>query len=195
MAEEIKRFIDPDLNMVIVEAFNEFQEGTVIEPTRESGFTYLDIIRDVFVKEPPEGWTPDYAPTEDGRFVEYSDDDIVTELLINDVLFVLEQAHSKITEATSVHFQSVEAQSLLQQATNEYNLASQAFYNNDFSPARQHAQNATSLISQVHAVEQEYQQKKERQQSLLTVGATLVMVLLTFYFLYWQKKRKKLNRQ
>lgn len=37
--------------MVIIEAWNEWGEGSYIEPSREWGFAYLDAIRNVFVGE------------------------------------------------------------------------------------------------------------------------------------------------
>jgi len=48
MCEGVKSYINPTLNMVICCAWNEFQEGNVIEPTKEFGFTYLDVLREVF---------------------------------------------------------------------------------------------------------------------------------------------------
>ena len=34
--------------LVLIEAWNEYGEGAVIEPHREWGFAYLDAVRDVF---------------------------------------------------------------------------------------------------------------------------------------------------
>lgn len=48
MCSGIESYIDPNLKMVIVEAWNEFQEGSVIEPTKEFGFSYLKVIRDLW---------------------------------------------------------------------------------------------------------------------------------------------------
>jgi len=44
----IKPYIDNELNLIIAEAWNELHEGSVLEPTVENGFRYLNIIRDVF---------------------------------------------------------------------------------------------------------------------------------------------------
>ena len=44
----------PKLKMVFIEAWNEFGEGSYIEPHKEYGFGYLDAIRDVFTKAPKE---------------------------------------------------------------------------------------------------------------------------------------------
>ena len=51
ICEGVKPYIDPNLNIVIVEAWNEFHEGSVIEPTEEFDFGYLNAIRDVFCGE------------------------------------------------------------------------------------------------------------------------------------------------
>lgn len=40
--------------IVLVEAWNEFGEGDVIEPHQEFGFGYLDVIRKIFTSEPKE---------------------------------------------------------------------------------------------------------------------------------------------
>ena len=37
-------YVDPGLRMMIVEAWNEYHEGSVIEPTAQFGFVYLDAI-------------------------------------------------------------------------------------------------------------------------------------------------------
>jgi hypothetical protein len=42
----------PESRMVIVEAWNEFGEGSYVEPTRPFGFGYLDAIRRVFTAAP-----------------------------------------------------------------------------------------------------------------------------------------------
>ena len=41
-------------NLVLIEAWNEWGEGSYIEPHREFGFDYLDAIRDVFASAPRE---------------------------------------------------------------------------------------------------------------------------------------------
>jgi hypothetical protein len=54
----------PDKNTVIFCCFNEFGEGHYIEPTRGCGFSYLDVIRDVFTDGPKEH--VDLAPEDVG---------------------------------------------------------------------------------------------------------------------------------
>ena len=49
-------------SMIILEAWNEFQEGTVLEPTKENSYLYLEQVRDVFGVRPPEGWPPHAYP-------------------------------------------------------------------------------------------------------------------------------------
>ena len=67
--EEFKKFciamndyIDPVLNMVIIYAWNEFHEGTALEPTEEWGFSYLDALREVYCTEPESGYPPNITP-------------------------------------------------------------------------------------------------------------------------------------
>ncbi|MGO8747919.1 MAG: LamG-like jellyroll fold domain-containing protein [Thermoguttaceae bacterium] len=54
----------PDKNPVIFCCWNEFGEGHYIEPTRGYGFSYLDVIRDVFTAGPKEHL--DIAPEDVG---------------------------------------------------------------------------------------------------------------------------------
>ena len=62
MCERAKRHVDPELNLVISECWNEFGEGSFIEPTQEFGFGALDAIREVFAR--PGNWPPNVTPTE-----------------------------------------------------------------------------------------------------------------------------------
>lgn len=59
-----KPYVDSSLNTVVVEAWNEFQEGSVIEPTTEQGFSYLQALRETFAKMPKEGWSPEIVPSQ-----------------------------------------------------------------------------------------------------------------------------------
>ena len=54
----------PRLRMVVVEAWNEFGEGSYIEPTKRYGFGYLDAIRRVFTDAPEQH--VDVAPEDVG---------------------------------------------------------------------------------------------------------------------------------
>ncbi len=53
MCEAAKRYVSPQLNAVISECWNEFGEGSYIEPTTQYGFGYLDAIRDAFCPDNP----------------------------------------------------------------------------------------------------------------------------------------------
>jgi hypothetical protein len=63
MCKGIRPYIDPHLNMVIEEAFNEYQEGSVTEPTLEFGFSRLNMVRDLFFSQPEGGWSPNLIPS------------------------------------------------------------------------------------------------------------------------------------
>ncbi len=53
MCVRARKYVDPDLKMVISECWNEFGEGSYIEPTLQFGFGSLDAIRDAFCPEAP----------------------------------------------------------------------------------------------------------------------------------------------
>ncbi|MBM3476521.1 MAG: hypothetical protein FJX75_24880 [Armatimonadetes bacterium] len=61
MCERAKRYVDPKLNMVIAECWNEFGEGSFVEPTEEFGFGALDALRETFCR--PGDWPPNAAPS------------------------------------------------------------------------------------------------------------------------------------
>jgi len=61
------RYVDPQLNMVIAECWNEFGEGSYVEPTAQFGFGMLDAMRSVFC--PDAGPHTDVTPAELGRTV------------------------------------------------------------------------------------------------------------------------------
>jgi hypothetical protein len=54
MCEAIKQYINPNNNMLMITAWNEFAEGSVIEPTKEYGFSYLEVIKQTFTTTPKE---------------------------------------------------------------------------------------------------------------------------------------------
>jgi len=51
MCQRAKDYVDPKLNAVIVECWNEFGEGTYIEPTTQFGFGYLDALCTAFCQD------------------------------------------------------------------------------------------------------------------------------------------------
>jgi len=57
------KYIDKRLNMAIIEAWNEWGEGSFIEPDKEWGFGFLDAVREVFTDAPAEH--VDYVPGAD----------------------------------------------------------------------------------------------------------------------------------
>lgn len=48
-----RRYVDPDLRMVLAECWNEFGEGSYVEPTAQYGFGFLDAMRDAFCPDNP----------------------------------------------------------------------------------------------------------------------------------------------
>lgn len=53
MCEAAKRYVNPALNVIIAECWNEFGEGSYIEPCTQYGFGYLDAMRDAFCPGAP----------------------------------------------------------------------------------------------------------------------------------------------
>lgn len=67
--EDCKTFLDtreqaPKVKMLFVEAWNEWGEGSYIEPQREFGFGYLEAIRQVFAPDSPK--PSEYVPADYG---------------------------------------------------------------------------------------------------------------------------------
>lgn len=67
LCEAAKRYVDPRLNAVISECWNEFGEGSYIEPCTQYGFGYLDALRDAFCPDNPHH--VDITPQALGRTV------------------------------------------------------------------------------------------------------------------------------
>ena len=53
MCEAARKYVDPKLRVIISECWNEFGEGSYIEPTTQYGFGYLDAMRDAFCPNSP----------------------------------------------------------------------------------------------------------------------------------------------
>jgi hypothetical protein len=53
MCLRARRYVNPDLKMVIAECWNEFGEGSYLEPTLQFGFGWLDAMRDAFCPDNP----------------------------------------------------------------------------------------------------------------------------------------------
>ncbi|MCP4641469.1 MAG: hypothetical protein GY851_13590 [bacterium] len=60
-----RRYVDPKLNMVIAECWNEFGEGSYVEPTLRYGFGSLDAMRDAYCPDNP--YHEDATPQSVGR--------------------------------------------------------------------------------------------------------------------------------
>ncbi len=60
MCQNSLKYIDGRVNMALIEAWNEWGEGSFIEPDKQWGFAFLDVVRDVFARA-PEAHT-DYVP-------------------------------------------------------------------------------------------------------------------------------------
>ena len=63
------KYLDKNLKMAIIEAWNEWGEGSILEPDREFRFGFLDAVREVFADAPAEH--TDYVP-EEKRLLGYS---------------------------------------------------------------------------------------------------------------------------
>jgi len=55
--------IDPRTNMAVIATWNEWGEGSFLEPDKQWGFAFLDAVRDTFTDAPPHH--TDYAPSQD----------------------------------------------------------------------------------------------------------------------------------
>jgi hypothetical protein len=62
LCQLIEPYLDADLNMIAVEAFNEFQEGSVLEPHTENGFSYMNSIKYTYAIKPSSGWPKEIIP-------------------------------------------------------------------------------------------------------------------------------------
>ena len=65
MLRLVSKYTDPALNMVIIEAWNEWGEGGYLEPSVQRGFSYLDAVRDVY--SAARGPHTDIAPSDAQR--------------------------------------------------------------------------------------------------------------------------------
>ena len=63
MCESSLTYVDKRVNMALIEAWNEWGEGSFIEPDKEWGFDFLDVVRDVFTDAPAQH--VDHVPTQE----------------------------------------------------------------------------------------------------------------------------------
>ena len=62
MVELGKKYVDPDLKMVIISNWNELSEGAAVVPSVGFKFGPAHAVRDTFAVEPSGGWPEDYVP-------------------------------------------------------------------------------------------------------------------------------------
>lgn len=105
------------------------------------------------------------------------------------------QVKSKLDEAVSANYESAEAQSLLQQAQDEYTLATISLAIEErWNEALSKLYNATDLLEQADAAEQRSEEQKAELQSLLfylAIIAIVVIIAVSIIVVVVRKKRKQ----
>ena len=67
ICEDARRFADEnEIKILGLAPLNEWGEGSYLEPCKEFGFEMYETLRDVFCREPAEGWPPNIAPADVG---------------------------------------------------------------------------------------------------------------------------------
>lgn len=67
ICEDAKRFADETgVTRMVLAPLNEWGEGSYLEPCKEFGFEMYETLREVFCKEPEDGWPLNYAPSDVG---------------------------------------------------------------------------------------------------------------------------------
>jgi len=85
--------------MIFIFSWNQLNEQHSVEPTKQHGFTRVDLIREVFSAEKPEAWPIDVAPTGNGYYVEYrSDGTATTDIPINHSWQIINQVLHNFTK-------------------------------------------------------------------------------------------------
>lgn len=161
MIEGVEPYVDSQLRLIFINSWNELNEGHSIEPTKEYGFTYLDMIRDLFAIHDSETWPPNLAPTLEGRYVEFRPDGTTSvDIPINKAWWAL-QADANIVAAalrnsTSPVFKSGEANSFFREAVDEYDMAFRSFLKNNFENSVSLAHRALQLMNSAYDAENRY---------------------------------------
>jgi hypothetical protein len=107
---------------------------------------------------------------------------------------LLPQVMNKITEAQKANYQSPDAKSLLQNATETYNQATSLANQSQWQAATSDLQNALSLLDNASAKEQTF----VAQQTLLEetiVSISVIIIISVIVFTIVLKKRKKASQQ
>jgi hypothetical protein len=84
MCVRARKYVNPDLKMIIAECWNELGEGSYIEPTLQYGFGYLDAMRDAFCPDNPHHM--DVTPQGIGRPAPTFRDDEVPSMTAEEML-------------------------------------------------------------------------------------------------------------
>lgn len=111
---------------------------------------------------------------------------------------LVSQFESSLTDAISANYQSAEAQSLIQQAQDEYGLASSlvsgsSVADEQWSQALSHVQTAINYLDQASEAEQNAAQAGEQQTLLLylAIAAIAVIIALSIILVIVRKRRKQ----
>lgn len=61
---EFRGLMEPDLDATLITSFNEWHEGTTLEPAEEYGNSYLEVVADELATATPEYWARAHVPIE-----------------------------------------------------------------------------------------------------------------------------------
>jgi hypothetical protein len=105
---------------------------------------------------------------------------------------LLPQVANNMSRAINATYQSAEAQSLLDQAKNEYSQAIMSASEEKWAEALSSLQNASNYLEQAEAAEQLSAEQSAQQQQLLLYIAIIVIVVVVAAVIavIWRKKRK-----
>ncbi len=105
---------------------------------------------------------------------------------------LVRQVQTKINAAINATYESAEAQSLLQQAKNEYTQAHYFANEGNYQEAISSLQNAADYVDQAEAAEQLHAEQTTQQQQLLLYIAiiVIVVVIVAVIAVIWRKRRK-----
>ena len=98
---------------------------------------------------------------------------------------------AKIDEAINASYQNPEAQSLLDQATNEYEQASISSFNEQYEDAIAHLQAAENYVDQAAAAEQLGTQQNSEMMRLLWIVAPIVTAVIVSFIaiIVWRRRQ------
>jgi heme/copper-type cytochrome/quinol oxidase subunit 2 len=110
------------------------------------------------------------------------------------------ETSSKLNTAQSANYESPDAQSLMQQANSEFNLASSLANQGQWHDAVTHLQSVSSLIDQANAKEQSYQEQQETEntqqaQTIVIIIVAIVIAVAVVVGVVVYAMRRKQNSQ